>query len=126
IEDLKKLLEESKIERQHKEECEAIRKLIAAQPPRSETQKMITELEKEIAALDAENTAGSRLLELRKKHLKVPVSSITPMVPILVDELQNTIEEEQKSLVEEMRLATEELKNGIEDASGGSDAMAVD
>ena len=43
-----------------------------------------------------------------------------------VDELQNTIEEEQKSLVEEMRLATEELKNGIEDASGGSDAMAVD
>lgn len=43
-----------------------------------------------------------------------------------VDELQNTIEEEQKSLVEEMRLATEEQKNGIEDASGGSDAMAVD
>ena len=68
IEDLKKLLEESKIERQHKEVCEAIRKLIAAQPPRSETQKMITELEKEIAALDAENTAGSRLLELRKKQ----------------------------------------------------------
>ena len=68
IEDLKKLLEESKIERQHKEVCEAIRKLIAAQPPRSETQKMITELEKEIAALDAENTAGSRLLELHKKQ----------------------------------------------------------
>ncbi|EOA21696.1 hypothetical protein CARUB_v10002122mg [Capsella rubella] len=33
IEDLKKQLEESKIERQHKEECEAIRKLISAQPP---------------------------------------------------------------------------------------------
>jgi THO complex subunit 7 len=68
IEDLKKQLEESKIERQHKEECEAIRKLIATQPPRSETQKTITELEKEIATLDAENTAGSRLLELRKKQ----------------------------------------------------------
>lgn len=68
IEDLKKQLVESKIERQHKEECEAIRKLIATQPPRSETQKIITELEKEIAALDAENTAGSRLLELRKKQ----------------------------------------------------------
>ncbi|KAM4076825.1 hypothetical protein ACJW30_12G094300 [Castanea mollissima] len=118
IEDLKKLLEESKIERQHKEECEAIRKLIAAQPPRSETQKMITELEKEIAALDAENTAGSRLLELRKKQFALLLH--------VVDELQNTIEEEQKSLVEEMRLATEELKNGIEDASGGSDAMVVD
>lgn len=68
IEDLKKQLEESKIERQHKEECEAIRKMIAAQPPRSQTQKIIRELEKEIAALDAENTAGSRLLELRKKQ----------------------------------------------------------
>lgn len=68
IEDLKKQLEESKIERQHKEECEAIRKLIAAQPPRSVTQKTIMELEKEIAALDAENTASSRMLELRKKQ----------------------------------------------------------
>ncbi|XP_059448972.1 THO complex subunit 7A-like [Corylus avellana] len=118
IEDLKKQLEESKIERQHKEECEAIRKLIATQPPRSETQKTITELEKEIAALDAENTAGSRLLELRKKQFALLLH--------VVDELQNTIEEEQKNLVEEMRLATEEQKNGIEDASGGSDAMAVD
>lgn len=68
IEDLKKQLEESKIERQHKEECEAIRKLIALQPPRSETQKIITELEKEIATLEAENTASSRTLDLRKKQ----------------------------------------------------------
>lgn len=68
IEDLKKLLLESKIERQHKEECEAIRKLIALQPPRSQTQKLIMDLEKEIAALDAENTASSRMLELRKKQ----------------------------------------------------------
>lgn len=71
IEDLKKQLEESKVERRHKEECEAIRKLIAQQPPRSETQKMITELEKEIAALEAENTASSRLLELRKKQFSL-------------------------------------------------------
>jgi THO complex subunit 7 len=71
IEDLKKQLEESKVERRHKEECEAIRKLIAMQPPRSETQKVLTELEKEIAALDAENTAGSRLLELRKKQFSL-------------------------------------------------------
>ena len=71
IEDHKKQLEESKVERRHKEECEAIRKLIALQPPRSETQKVITELEKEIAALDAENTAGSRLLELRKKQFSL-------------------------------------------------------
>jgi THO complex subunit 7 len=31
-------------------------------------QKVITDLEKEIAALEAENTASSRLLELRKKQ----------------------------------------------------------
>ncbi|KAK7306571.1 hypothetical protein VNO77_44520 [Canavalia gladiata] len=118
IEDLKKQLEESKVERRHKEECEAIRKLIALQPPRSETQKLITDLEKEIAALDAENTAGSRLLELRKKQFALLLH--------VVDELQSTIDEEQKSLVEEMRIATEELKNGMEDASGGAEAMAID
>ncbi|KAL5792184.1 hypothetical protein ACOSP7_000778 [Xanthoceras sorbifolium] len=117
IEDLKKQLEESKIERQHKEECEATRKLIAQQPPRSETQKIITDLEKEIAALEAENTAGSRLLELRKKQFALLLH--------VVDELQNTIEEEQKNLIEEMKMA-EEHKNGMEDASGGSEAMAVD
>ncbi|KAG8497212.1 hypothetical protein CXB51_008464 [Gossypium anomalum] len=118
IEELKKQLEESKIERQHKEECEAIRKLISAQPPRSETQKSIREIEKEIAVLEAENTAGSRLLELRKKQFALLLH--------VVDELQNTIEEDQKSLIEEMRMVTEEQKSGMEDASGGSEAMAVD
>jgi THO complex subunit 7 len=68
IEMLKKQLEEAKIERRHKEECEAIRRLIAAQPPRSQTLKIISDLEKEIAALDSENTASSRMLELRKKQ----------------------------------------------------------
>ncbi|KAF3452654.1 hypothetical protein FNV43_RR03087 [Rhamnella rubrinervis] len=116
IEDLKKLLEESKIERKHKEECEAIRKLISTQPPRSETQKLIMELEKEIAALDAENTASSRMLELRKKQFALLLH--------VVDELQNTIEEEQKNMIEEMRHAADEQKNGLED--GGSEAMAVD
>ncbi|KAG8649068.1 THO complex subunit 7A [Manihot esculenta] len=118
IEDLKKQLEASKIERQHKEECEAIRKLIALQPPRAETQKIIQDLEKEIAALEAENTAGSRLLELRKKQFALLLH--------VVDELQNNIEEDQKNLMEEMRMATEEQKNGMDDASGGSEAMAVD
>ncbi|KAK9095535.1 hypothetical protein Scep_027004 [Stephania cephalantha] len=118
IEDLKKQLEESKIERQHKEECEAIRRLIAMQPPRSETQKIIAELEKEIAALNADNTAGSRTLELRKKQFSLLLH--------VVDELQNTIEEEQKTLAEELRIAMEEQRNSLEDGSGGSESMAVD
>lgn len=71
IENLKVQLEESKIERQHKEECEAIRRLIALQPPRSETEKLISDLRKEISALEAENTAASRTLELRKKQFSL-------------------------------------------------------
>jgi THO complex subunit 7 len=67
IEDLKKKLEKSKIERKHKEECEAIRKMISLQPPRSETEKLIADL-KEIADLEAENIACIRTLELRKKQ----------------------------------------------------------
>ncbi|KAJ4953617.1 hypothetical protein NE237_030449 [Protea cynaroides] len=118
IEDLKKQLEESKLERQHKEECEAIRRLVAMQPPRSETQKIISELEKEIALLEAENTAGSRTLELRKKQFALLLH--------VVDELQNTIEEEQKFLAEELRTAMEEPKIDMEDIGGGSEAMAVD
>nr|GMD61672.1 THO complex subunit 7A-like [Ipomoea batatas]GMD69750.1 THO complex subunit 7A-like [Ipomoea batatas] len=118
IEDLKKQLEESKIERQHKEECEAIRKLIAMQPPRSETQKVITDLEKEIGMLEAENTASSRTLELRKKQFALLLH--------VVDELQNTIEEEQRSLVEEMRTAMDDHKNGVEDTGAVPEAMAVD
>ncbi|KAK1306414.1 hypothetical protein QJS10_CPA10g01193 [Acorus calamus] len=117
MEDPKKLLEESKIKRQHEEECEAIRRLIALQPPRSETQKVISDLEKEILELEAENTAGSRMLELRKKQFSLLLH---------VDELQNTIEDEQRSLVEELRMDTEELKTGTEDGNRGSEAMAVD
>ncbi|WOK94012.1 THO complex subunit 7A [Canna indica] len=119
IEDLKKQLEQSKIERQHKEECEAIRKLIASQPPRSETQKIISDLEKEIASLEAENATCVRTLDLRKKQFSLLLH--------VVDELQNTIEDEQKSSVEELRAIIEEQKNSMEDGSGvGSDVMAVD
>ncbi|XP_010420382.1 PREDICTED: THO complex subunit 7A-like [Camelina sativa] len=114
IEHLKKQLEESKIERQHKEECEAIRKLISAQPPKSETQKAIHELKKEIAELEAEDTASWRLLELRKKQFALLLH--------VVDELQETMEEEQKSMVEEMqRNMSEETTT-----AGGAEAMSID
>lgn len=68
IEDLKLHLEEAKIERQHKEECEAIRKLIAAQSPRADTQRQLNELQKELVVMEADNFAASRTLELRKKQ----------------------------------------------------------
>lgn len=71
IEELKVQLEEAKIERQHKEECEAIRKLIAAQSPRLATQKQLNELERELVHLEAENFAAHRTIELRKKQFSL-------------------------------------------------------
>ncbi|CAN6543613.1 unnamed protein product [Malus baccata var. baccata] len=59
----------------------------------------------EIAALDAENTASSQTLELRKKQFALFLH--------VVDELQNTIEEEQRSLIEEKEQKT----------AGGSEPM---
>ncbi|CAN6889099.1 unnamed protein product [Brassica oleracea var. botrytis] len=109
IEELKRQLEESKIERQHKEECETIRKLISAQPPRAETEKVIAELKREIAELEAESTASWRLLELRKKQFALLLH--------VVDELQNTMEDEQKSLVDEIRTAVEDQRNTTEPMS---------
>lgn len=116
IEELKKQLEESKVERRHKEECEAIRRLIAQQPPRSDTQKIISDLEKEIAALEAEDIAGVKTLDLRKKQFALLLH--------VVDELQNTIEDEQKSVVDEQRTTMDDAKNGFED--GSTEAMAID
>ncbi|CAN4120059.1 unnamed protein product [Withania somnifera] len=89
------------------------------QPPRSETQKVITELAKEIAMLEAENTASSRTLDLRRKQFALLLH--------VVDELQNTIEEEQRSLVEEMKnVVDDHNKSGVGDATVGPEAMAVD
>lgn len=84
IEGLKQQLEESRVERQHKEECEAIRKLVALQPPRSETQKTIAALEKEIAALEAENAATIRTVDLRKKQFSLLLHVVSRIRPLLL------------------------------------------
>ncbi|KAJ3692566.1 hypothetical protein LUZ60_011661 [Juncus effusus] len=107
IEELKKQLEESKVERRHKEECEAVRKLVSAWPPRSDTERIIADLEAEIADLEAEDERCIRTVDLRRKQFSLLLH--------VVDELQNTlIEDEQKMSGEELNEA------------GGSDAMAVD
>ena len=103
IDGLKAQLEESRAERRHKEECESVRKLIAAQPPRGRTQRAIAELESDIAALDAEDAAAARTLDLRRKQFALLLH--------VVDELQGTVEDHGK--------------NGAEYV-GGSDPMAVD
>ncbi|XP_009368498.2 THO complex subunit 7A-like [Pyrus x bretschneideri] len=113
IETLKEQLEESKVERRHKEECEVIRKLIATHPPRSETLKIISELAKEIAALDAENTASSRTLELRKKQFAL-------LLHVVCEKWCNF------RVYFALLMEEKEQKNGMGDAAGGSEPMHVD
>ncbi|BBN16622.1 THO complex subunit 7 [Marchantia polymorpha subsp. ruderalis] len=118
IEDLKLQLEEGKIERQHKEECEAIRRLIGAQPPRSETQKALNELEKELVILEAENTAAARTLEIRKKQFALLLH--------VVDDLQSTIEDEQKNPLDlDLVPSTSGVPSSV-DAGTTAEPMAVD
>ncbi|KAL2613043.1 hypothetical protein R1flu_024735 [Riccia fluitans] len=118
IEDLKVQLEEGKIERQHKEECEAIRRLIGAQPPRSETQKALNELEKELLILEAENTAAARTLDIRRKQFSLLLH--------VVDDLQSTIEDEQKNSSELDFLASTSGANNNAEAGNTVEPMAID
>ncbi|GAB4826431.1 hypothetical protein Ancab_009296 [Ancistrocladus abbreviatus] len=86
-----------------------------------------TELEKEIAALEAENTAGSRLLELRIKqfalllHVVCANSRHTLFLHLSfssrVDASQASMEEDQKSWAEEMRIAADEHESTAEDVN---------
>ncbi|KAL3698482.1 hypothetical protein R1sor_012558 [Riccia sorocarpa] len=118
IEDLKVQLEEGKIERQHKEECEAIRRLIGAQPPRSETQKALNDLEKELVILEAENTAAARTLDIRKKQFSLLLH--------VVDDLQSTIEDEQKNSVELDFMASTLGANSNAEGGNAAEPMAID
>lgn len=113
IEDLKVQLELAKIERQHKEECEVIRKLISAQSPRAVTQKQLNDLEKELVQLEAENYAASRTIELRKKQFGLLLH--------VVDDLQTTLDDEQKNPLD---YDAPELP-AVESASG-AEPMVVD
>jgi len=113
IEDLKVQLELAKIERQHKEECEVIRKLISTQSPRAVTQKQLNDLEKELVQLEAENYAASRTIELRKKQFGLLLH--------VVDDLQTTLDDEQKNPLD---YDAPELP-AVESASG-AEPMVVD
>lgn len=115
IEDLKLQLELAKIERQHKEECEVIRKLIAAQSPRAVTQKQLNDLDKELVQLETENHAASRTIELRKKQFGLLLH--------VVDDLQTTLDDEQKNPLD---YDAPELPAVTAGESNGAEPMVVD
>ncbi|KAG0559638.1 hypothetical protein M758_10G116200 [Ceratodon purpureus] len=116
IEDLKVQLEEAKVERQHKEECEAIRKSIAAQSARSVTQKQLNDLEKELVQLESENYAASRTIELRKKQFGLLLH--------VVDDLQATLDDEQKNPLDYEAPELPALPTG--ESAEGAEPMVVD
>ncbi|GBG90730.1 hypothetical protein CBR_g51237 [Chara braunii] len=83
IESLKLQLEDAKLTRQHKEECEAIRRLIAAEPAREVSQKAISVLEADIAGLERECLSITKTLDLRRKQFALLLHA--------VEELQSEI-----------------------------------
>ena len=108
---MKEQLEAAKIERQHKEECEAIRKLIAAQSPRRVTQKQLDDLEKELIQLEAENNAAARTIELRKKQFGLLLHVVSVLFRVL-RKLLNLFKLEQLS-VSSWRLSCRRGPHGI-------------
>lgn len=114
IEDLKIQLEEAKIERQHKEECEKIRRQIAAQSPRLITQKQLNDLEKDLVQLEAESYAAARTIDLRKKQFGVLLH--------VVDDLQTTLDEEQKNPVD---FEAADLVSPADESSNAAEPMSI-
>lgn len=80
-------LEEAKIERQHKEECEKIRRQIAAQSPRLITQKQLNDLEKDLVQLEAESYAAARTIDLRKKQFGVLLHVVSMILRTFTESL---------------------------------------
>ncbi|GBG69431.1 hypothetical protein CBR_g4125 [Chara braunii] len=83
IESSKLQLEDAKQTRQHKVECEAIRRLITAEPARELSQKAISVLEADIAGLERECLSITKTLDLRRKQFALLLHA--------VEELQSEI-----------------------------------
>lgn len=69
-------LEGARKERQHQEECELIRQQVAAQPSRQHTMGEIAQLEADVEALERDNVAAGKLLELRRKQFALLLHTV--------------------------------------------------
>ncbi|CAI7846106.1 unnamed protein product [Closterium sp. NIES-53] len=77
---------EARRQRQHEEECELVRRQIAAQPARAVSEARIAALEAEVEALEAENVGAGRVVELRRKQFALLLHTM--------EELQGALEED--------------------------------
>jgi THO complex subunit 7 len=102
---LKADLDGARLDRQHKEEYEALRRLCVQFPSRSNTTARLASLEAEIAELETESEATASKLDLRKKQFALLLH--------LVNELQGELAEEAATEAAEADAkAAEELEEG--------------
>ena len=118
IEELKTNLDSARLERQHKEEYEALRRLCMQYPSRAKTEAANTQLTKEIGTLEAEGEATASKLELRKKQFALLLH--------VVNELQDEIEEEEKEEVAAADDDDAEVEEDEEEEEEGAVLTAMD
>ena len=104
IAELKTDLDGARLDRQHKEEYEALRRLCTQFPSRSDTTARLASLEAEIAELETESEATASKLDLRKKQFALLLH--------LVNELQGELAEEA---AEEAAVAQQQAAHELEE-----------
>lgn len=114
IESLKRELEQAKRIRKHKEECEAVARVVRRFPPRSETQQLLAVANSEAEELRQRLADIEAQVDLRGKQFRVLVQAIK--------DLQRTLDEDGE-VKEAIELAVE-AEAGEEDEE--DDKLEVD
>ena len=76
IKELRKQLEQERKSRRHKEECEAISKVVNAQPPRAETEARIAEIEAALTTLKESEKEINEKVAMRQKQFRLLLHSL--------------------------------------------------
>ena len=117
IEELKTNLDSARLERQHKEEYEALRRLCMQYPSRATTEAANAQLASEIGTLEADGEATARKLELRKKQFALLLHA--------VNQLQDELDDEEKE-VAVVAADDDDAEDEDEDEEEGAVPTAMD
>lgn len=86
IEDCKTELQESKQIRRHRQEYDALAKVIQKQPDRKQTTKKLEDLDRELGQQTKAKQILEQKLEVRRKQFHVLISAITELQRILTED----------------------------------------
>ncbi|KAL3851654.1 hypothetical protein ACJMK2_015383 [Sinanodonta woodiana] len=89
INECKNELQQAKRIRKHRQEYDALAKVIQQHPDRQDTMKKLESLDKELAVLDGTKESLEHKLDMRRKQFHVLIAAI--------HELQSVIEEDEKT-----------------------------